>query len=114
MQAPCLRCIQWIHEYDGVERFDRLFLHFALRRHTKSEVRAIWNPLVQLDDFADCTMDTRVREYDVTFDLIASSFTYPFGVIPEVRNELSGIHLYNETILHTAQWIPACVSMTVL
>ena len=25
---------------------------------------AIWYPLVQQNGFADCTMDTRVREYD--------------------------------------------------
>ena len=60
---------------------------------------ATWYPLVQLDDFADGTMDTRVREYDVLCDSITSSYTYHFSVIPEVRNELSGIHLYNETIL---------------
>ena len=47
-------------------------------------------------------MDTRVREHDVLSDSITSSYTYLFGVVPEVRNELSGIHLYNETILHTA------------
>jgi len=41
-------------------------------------------------------MDTRVREHDGAIDLIASSYTYLFGAIPEVRNELSGIHLFKD------------------
>ena len=32
------------------------------------------------------------------------------AVIPEVRNELSGIHV---TIKQPDKWIPACASMTV-
>ena len=68
---------------------------------------------MQLNGFADCTMDTRIREYDGAVLIDRLLLREPFNVIPEVRHELSGIHLYNETILHTAQWIPAFTSMTV-
>jgi hypothetical protein len=53
-----------VREYDGVVLIDCLFLYLALQRHTRSEARAIWYPLVQLNDSAYCAMDTRVREYD--------------------------------------------------
>jgi hypothetical protein len=53
-------------EYDGVVLIDRPFLHLALRRHTRSEERAILYPFVQHIDSAYCTMDTRIREYDDT------------------------------------------------
>ena len=55
-----------VREYVGVVLIDRLFLHFTLRRHTRSEARAIWYPLVQWNDSAYCAMDTRIREYDDT------------------------------------------------
>ena len=62
-----------MREYVGVVLIDRLFLHFALRRHTRSEERAILYPVVQLNDSTHCTMDTRIREYD---DAVWFYFTF--------------------------------------
>ena len=55
-----------------------------------------------------CTMDTRVREHDGDVSLQHQN---PTPVIPEVRHELSGIHL---TINLTPKWILAFASMTIL
>ena len=38
-----------VREYDGFVLFDCLFLHLSLQRHTRSEERAIWYPLLQGD-----------------------------------------------------------------
>ena len=48
-----------MREYVGVVLIDRLFIHFALRRHTRSEERTISYPFLQLEDPTHITMDTR-------------------------------------------------------
>ena len=118
-----------VREYDGVVWLNCLFLYLALRLHTRSEERAIWYPLVQLDDFADGTMDTRLgnmllhcsttyilvsmSEYDGVV-LIDRLFLH-FALRRHTRSEARAIWypLVQQTILHTAQWIPTCASMTV-
>jgi hypothetical protein len=53
-----------VREHDGVVLIDRLFLHLALRRHTRSEERTIWYPFLQRGNSEYSVMDTRIREYD--------------------------------------------------
>ena len=59
-------------------------------------------------------MDTRMREYDgeaAANEIAKLAMTLALHVaIPEVRNELSGIHV---TIKQPDKRIPACASMTV-
>ena len=112
----------------------RVWRYCSRPRHTRSQARTIWYPP---QNQSKPKMDARIREYDDTVhpssyqkwgtnylvsisQSIQTQNGYPhsrvwqycsFLVIPEVRHELSGIHL---AINPNTKWIPAFASMTVL